>query len=729
MRALIEFRFLQLPGYNILGSWLVPPSTDDNGNDGFRALLPALLPPSTQRDMFRLSVNLAANGDLYITPEGNADVSIQSLNVAQPPLEGSTVYLSPSGQSAEFLSILPSTPQTTSVLQKIRSVTLLDAKFPLIRVRLLSGSETLWPANLTFHRSPSKTSTNNNIDYFNLKDGVSSAVKLIADALTYKPPPAPSPAIPPAIAANVTPSGVYHTPPDGVPRSKPVPTTASTPIVAQPVQDDWSVAVKNDDFWPSVGDTRGDDEDFTFNGMEEGFDLREEDFNFFDDEPSGEFDAVDALVSELPAPQEQVHVTLEEMTQPMEDVKTEQPDTPVPPPLEPHHVLSPPESPLRILPSPPPTRKGSVPKIWDHVRLSGNLEQIHDKYRRGGKYWCDELDEEAATDDSVSSSSSDDEGMDWISSNPRKRKRDDDEGGHSHKISMSSLTGGQALDADTISAMTRAIIENMLFLPGVRDGLFNSSPQTQEKLVDYANGLDNGAFSALVEIVANQVAWDGLNLSNEGSTSQEMRMDDFFSIVTGIWGADTPNNPGLKDLTEVTDAIPPFEEEDSPQIKTPRMKATKSSHSQNPSCSLISNIEQTSSIYPISAPSFLVHRIISRNPPAPNMVQRLSVSPPALRFWEKFSFSPVAGEKDLRCYVVHPDSEGMSTAVDIFLSEIQTAWETCGMGKFERGKVKEEGGRDGMITINVPPGADEEMCLAAYQDIMVNFGKGLFAYC
>ena len=84
--------------------------------------------------------------------------------------------------------------------------------------------------------------------------------------------------------------------------------------------------------------------------------------------------------------------------------------------------------------------------------------------------------------------------------------------------------------------------------------------------------------------------------------------------------------------------------------------------------------------------------------------------------------SPVAGEKDVQCYVVHPDSDGMVTAVDIFLSEVQTAWEACGMGKFERGKVP-EGTRDGMIRVSVQSGADEEVCLAGYQDALVNFGR------
>ena len=87
--------------------------------------------------------------------------------------------------------------------------------------------------------------------------------------------------------------------------------------------------------------------------------------------------------------------------------------------------------------------------------------------------------------------------------------------------------------------------------------------------------------------------------------------------------------------------------------------------------------------------------------------------------------SPVAGEKDVRCYVVHPDSEGMTTAVDMFLAELQTSWETSGMGKFERGKVNEDG-KDGMIAISVPKGADEEVCLAGYQDALVSFGMAYF---
>ena len=198
-------------------------------------------------------------------------------------------------------------------------------------------------------------------------------------------------------------------------------------------------------------------------------------------------------------------------------------------------------------------------------------------------------------------------------------------------------------------------------------------------------------------------------------------MDDFTSVVTGIWGADAPNNPRLKELTEVIDIVPSFDEEDSPHIRTPRMRATKPSHIQNSSISLPSNTEQTQSIFPIPPPSFLVHRVINRNDPAPKHTQRLSVSPPALRFWEKLSFSPVAGGKDVQCYVVHPDCEGMTSAAESFLSEIQTAWETCGMGKFERGKVH-EGGKDGMVTIQVPYGADDEVCFAAYQDSLYNFG-------
>jgi hypothetical protein len=67
----------------------------------------------------------------------------------------------------------------------------------------------------------------------------------------------------------------------------------------------------------------------------------------------------------------------------------------------------------------------------------------------------------------------------------------------------------------------------------------------------------------------------------------------------------------------------------------------------------------------------------------------------------------------------------MSSAVDVFLSEIQTVWETSGMGKFERGKVSADH-KDGMISINVPPGADEEVCLTSYQDTLVNFGASSF---
>lgn len=726
VRALVELRFLQLPGYQILGNWLVPPATDELGSDGFRSLLPALHTPSPRRDNFKLSVNLSANGELYITPERDTSISLLPVNTAQPPAEGTLLFISPSGQRAEFLSLLPSTPQTSSILQRIRLTTGVEAKFPLMRVRLVSGVETLWPANLCFQRSNSKKSISvDTIDYFNLKDGVSSAVKLISDALTYKPPPAPSPAIPPAVAAHVTPSGVYHTPPDGINRTKPIPNTAQTPIINQSGQDDWAAPVKEEDFWPSsLNDTREDDEDFMFGGMEEGFDLQEEDFNFFDDGPSSEVDAVEPLVSDIHRPEDKIVVVAEEKSsQPMEDVKMEKSPTPTPI-LESQLVLSPPYSPLRILPSPPPTRRGTFPKTWDHVRLSGNLEKVQDKYRRGGKYWCEDLDEDALTDDSLSSSDSDEEGMELVSpANPRKRKRDDDEDMGHHRLGAGTM-GTQTLDSDVITMMIRAIDENLLLLQSPRDDLVKLISRADEKHVDYANGLDTNGFNALVEVVTNQVSWDGLGLSDTKADRQIMPTDDFQSVITSIWGVDTPKNPGLKELTEVADSIPSFDEEDSPQLKTPRMKATKSPNNQNSSFSLVSNIEQTQSIYPIPPPSFLVHRIINRNAPAPNHVQRLSISPPALRFWEKFSLSPVAGEKHVRCYVVHPDSEGMASAAETFLSEIQTTWETCGMGNLERGKVN-EGGKDGMITINVPCGADDEVCLAAYQDTLVNFGMAL----
>ena len=648
VRALAEYRFLQLPGYQILGNWIVPPPPDDGGIDGFRSLLPALHTSLPPHDVFKLSVNLAANGELYLTPERNANIVLQPVNPAQPPMEGASIFLSPSGQVAEFIALLPSTPQTSSLLHKVRTTTSLEAKFPLMRIRLPSAVETLWPANLSFLRShPKKGRPLEDVDYFNLQDGVSSAVKLISDALTYKPPPAPSPAIPPSVAAHVTPSGAYHTPPDGITRSsKPVPTAVQTPTVNQTATEDWTAPSREDEIWQPVGDGRGDDEDFNFGNMEDSFELRDEDFNFFDDEPSEEFDAGDTVASEVQPAEEQILVVTEEKPQPMEDVTREKSPTPAAAVLEAQFVLSPPDSPLRILPSPPPTRRGTFPKIWDHVRLSGDLEKLQDKYRRGGKYWCEDLEEDAVTDDSMSSSSSDDEGIDWASLNPRKRKRDDDEQMLKLRLNGGGIGSALNLDSDIITAMIRAIDENLLLLQAPRDDLTNPVSKSEEKQIDYANGLDTDGFDALVEIVANQVTWDGLKLSDRKvNDSQSMAIDDLMSVVMSIWGDDTTNNPGLQELTEVIDTIPSFDEEDSPQVKTPRMKATKSANNPNAAFSLVTTIEQTQSIYPIPSPSFLVHRIVNRNPPAPNHIQRLSVSPPALRFWEKFSFSPYAGKK------------------------------------------------------------------------------------
>ena len=120
VRALAEFQFLQLPGYSVLGNWLIPPSTDDIGDDDFRSLLPALSSPLTRREMFKLAVNLTAGGDLYFAPVCHADNAFLILNAAQSPVEGTTIFLSPSGHAAEFVSVLPSTSQISSVLQKIQ---------------------------------------------------------------------------------------------------------------------------------------------------------------------------------------------------------------------------------------------------------------------------------------------------------------------------------------------------------------------------------------------------------------------------------------------------------------------------------------------------------------------------------------------------------------------------------------------------------------------------------
>ena len=51
-----------------------------------------------------------------------------------------------------------------------------------------------------------------------------------------------------------------------------------------------------------MDDTRGDDDEFMFDGMNEDVDLREEDFDFFDDGPSGECDAEETLVSDVDHP-------------------------------------------------------------------------------------------------------------------------------------------------------------------------------------------------------------------------------------------------------------------------------------------------------------------------------------------------------------------------------------------------------------------------------------------
>jgi len=726
LRALVEFTFLQKPGYRILGNWLIPPSTDDQGQDGFRLLLPCIYTPSPCRGMFKLNVNLAANGELYIAPERNTSTMLQPVSSLQPPAEGTLLFLSPSGTRAEFICILPSTSQTSAVLQKIRTTTGLEAKFPLMRVRLTSsGVDTFWPLNLSFQQCTSRSFNSlDNADYFNLKDGVSSAIKLISDVLTYKPPPAPSPAILPSVAAHVTPSGAYHTPPDGLTRTKPVTVTAQTPTINQSAQEDWIASTKDDDdVWPSVSNARDEDEAFVF---DEKFDLEEEDFDFFDDEPNGEIDeTLENLVSELrPREDRRTVVELELKAQDMEEVKLEMPSSP-PQEHESQMVLSPPHSPLRILPSPPPSKRGSFPRVWDHVRFSGNLERLQEKYGRGGKYWCDDLNENAREDDSMSESSSEDERIDAMATNPRKRKRDSHDDEKSLSVPVNGATTGiQNLDSDTISAMTRAIDDNFLLLQSSRDDFIKPMPKTYEKKGSYTNNLDLDEFAALAETVATQAAWDGLGSINNEMEQHTISIDDFKSVISDIWGVDAANNPSLKELTEVTDVVP-SDEEDSPQMKTPRMKPVRLSHSQSSSTLSLYNIEQTQSIYPIPAPPFLVHRIVNRVHPTPNHTQRLSIGLPALRFWEKFSFSPVAGEKDVQCYVVHPDSDGMATAAETFLSEIQTAWESCGMGKFERGKVS-EGGKDGMVAISIPPNAEEETYLTAYQDALVNFGAFSF---
>ena len=310
-----------------------------------------------------------------------------------------------------------------------------------------------------------------------------------------------------------------------------------------------------------------------------------------------------------------------------------------------------------------------------------------------------------------------------MSINPRKRKREDDEDLGTCRLAGPGISGTHNLDSDVITTMIRAIDENLLLLQNPRDDLFKPVSKIDEKHSDFAYGLDAMGFNALVEVVANQVSWDGLGMSDTTIDDQKIiPIDEFITVAKRIWGTEAPRNPSLKELTEV---IPSFDEVDSPQIKTPSMKATKFSHIHNSSFSLTSNIEQTPSIYPIPSPSFLVHRIINRNPPAPNHIQRLSVSPPALRFWEKLSFAPAAGEKDVQCYVVYPDSEGMTCAAEAFLSEIQTTWETCGMGNFERGKVH-EGGEDGLVGIQVPHGADDEVCLSVYLDSLLTFGKSYY---
>jgi hypothetical protein len=714
VRNLATFNFLQLPGYGLLGSWLVAPAQVDIGSEEFHALLPALQSPVCGRSLFKLSVNLAANGDLYIAPERNISLSILELSISQLPPEGTTIFLSPSGRQAEFISLLPSTSPITSVLQKIRTATSLKASFPFARIRLANGVETLWPASLCFqHYSTNDISSMSGLDYFTFKDGMSSATKLVSDALTYKPPPAPSPAILPAVAAHVTPSGVYHTPPDGATRSKPTTTQEPTPAVTHTTQDEWSAPVQ-DGYWPPVNDSRDDDE-FGLGPMDDGFDVREEDFNFFDDEPSGEFDAEETTVAEDAGQDELAKDAVEVLAQVMEDVKPEQ--HPSPKILEGPQILSPPYSPLRILPSPPPTRRGTIPRTWDHVRLSWDLDKIRDKYSRGGKYWVEDLDETAITDDSMSTTTSDEEDRDRMTPNPRKRKRDDDE--ETEQKLGNGYSGIRSLDSDDLVPMVRAVEEHLLSANAVRDDLLAPATKADRRL-DYASEMDLRTFMSLVDVVTNQVSWNGLEVPPTVAKEQELPLSDLKSVISSIWGVDAPSNPVLKEWTETNDQLAAFDEEDSPQLKTPKMRARKSSLSQSNNFSLINTLEQSQSLYPISSPSFLVHRIISRNPPAPNHVQRLSVLQPALRFWEKFAFSPVSGEKHVRCYVIHLDSEGICNAVDCFLSELQTAWEGCGMGKFERGKVKD--GKDGMVAVHIPIAVDEESCAGAFQEALVSLG-------
>ncbi len=59
----------------------------------------------------------------------------------------------------------------------------------------------------------------------------------------------------------------------------------------------------------------------------------------------------------------------------------------------------------------------------------------------------------------------------------------------------------------------------------------------------------------------------------------------------------------------------------------------------------------------------------------------LSVSPYALRYWDKLLLEPYSKQQDVAYIVVSPDNDHIITAVQAFFKEMSTVYELCRLGK------------------------------------------------
>ncbi|OLL25185.1 Mediator of RNA polymerase II transcription subunit 13, partial [Neolecta irregularis DAH-3] len=678
IRNLISYKFTSEWGYTPCGSYLLPPLPLQKSNEFLTYVDPN--PP--------ISSPLVAISFQH-TPKGTFLLSVKRLKYrfirlteAKVKIESRTrLILAPSGFVGYLIG--PAKPPTKG-FERLKGALLssglnFDVSGDWIRVELKQtpGDYMIWPAQLCFFRERYTTLDKKaGIECWNYMDGISGLSRDL-ELVEKKPEPLDEEQVESPYKEPAT----YPTPPHATSfRRTPKNIMQNT---SQTSDSSWAEGRRSSaaDAW------QPDDLDAEFDiGQVQ---VTEADFDFFDEKPSvspsnllptvpnkSNLDSQKTPDSQLRSPVNDQTAELRLST--IIDISSPRPAStnlqmnPLQSPrtFDPLHMSSCPSSPVLVYSqSSTPSSRISMPFVYKAKAIHPRVRHTNKKYLFGGRFWC--------PPPNISSSSSEydeEEEMESFAEmrslpHGEKRKREED-GSEERNERCVPFIESPSSQTPTVSTPF-SVADDLLFN-------WNSVLLEDISLEDYlgeSSILEGTEFDHVATILCEQVLyWEEMRFQgvfNEVKGGDAPEFNLVKKVLTSIF-EESPETLKLGEFAEITDTM------ESAGSNSGRMlpKTTRTFKCED-------------LIFQIEVPDVF----IARND------QYLALNPSALSLWHKNGFTPLAGPKNIVSFVLYPESEGLTYAVNAFLDELAEVYEQFGLGTHSRGVLKGYTNTRGMCPI------------------------------